>query len=127
MQSPSPCNKLTGRYSPGNITASFTAYRAENANLGKFEAFENNGSAFAPKQCIYQKLAVGLENPKLQLVSRCNKRTGRYGPANNLDSFTAFRAENSNMGKFEAIENNGTAFAPKQCLYQKLAVGMENP
>ena len=54
MQSLSPCNKLTGRYSPGNNTDSFTAYRAENANLGKFEAFENNGTAFAPKQSLYQ-------------------------------------------------------------------------
>ena len=63
----------------------------------------------------------------MQSVFRCNKRTGRYGPANNLDSFTAYRAENANLAKFEAVENNGTAIAPKQCLYQKLAVGMEKP
>ena len=63
----------------------------------------------------------------MQQVSRCNKRTGHYGPANNLDSFTANVAENANLGKFEAVENNDTAFAQRQCSYQKLAVCMENP
>ena len=95
--------------------------------MGKFEDVENNGTAFAPNLCLYEKLAVCRENPKMQSLSLCNKRTGRYGPANNPESFTASRAENANLGKFEAVENNGTAFAPKQCLSQKLTVGMENP
>ena len=69
-------------------------------------------TAFAPKQCLYQKVAVDMENPKIQSLSRCNKRTGRYGQANNPVSCTAYSAENGNFGKFEAIENNGTAFAP---------------
>ena len=47
--------------------------------------------------------------------SRCNKRTGRYVPANHLVSCTAYRAENANLANFEAVENNVTAFAPKQC------------
>ena len=72
MQSLSRCNKGTGRYVPANNTDSFTAYRAENANLGKFEAVENNGTAFAPKQCLYEKAAGGMENPKMQSASRCN-------------------------------------------------------
>ena len=72
-------------------------------------------------------LAVGMENPKMQSLSRCNKRTGRYGQANNADLFTAYRAENANLGKFEDLENNGTAFASKQSLSQKVVVGMENP
>ena len=63
----------------------------------------------------------------MQSLSRCNKRTGRYDLANNPDTFTAYSAENANLGKFEAVENNGTAFAPKQCVYPKVAVGMENP
>ena len=63
-----------------------------------------------------------MENPKMQSLSRCNKRTGPNGPANNQDSFTAYRAENANFGKFEADENNGTALAPKQCLYQNLTM-----
>ena len=35
-------------------------------------------------------------------------------------------AERGNLGNFEAVESNGTGFAPKQCLYQKVDVGMEN-
>ena len=103
MQSVFRRNKRTVRYGPANKLDSITAYRAENAKFEKFEAFENNGTAFAPKQCISQKLAVGMENPKIQSVSRCNKRTGRYGPAYNLDFFTAYSAKNANLGKFEAV------------------------
>ena len=84
--------------------------------LGKFEAVENKGTAFAPKQCLYQKVAVGIENAKMQSLFRCNKHTGRYRPANNPVSCTVYEAENGNLGKFEAVENNGTAFAPKQWL-----------
>ena len=127
MQSLSRCNKRTGRYGLVNNPVSCTAYRAENGNLRNFKAVENNGTAFAPKQCLYQKVAGDMENPKMQSLSRCNKRTGRYAQANNPVSSTAYRAENGNLGNFEPVENNGTAFAPKQCLYQKLAVGIENP
>ena len=95
--------------------------------MANFEAVENNGTDVAPKQCLYEKVAVGMENPKMQPPSRCNKRTVRYGPANNLVSCTAYRAENANLAKFEAVEKNVTAFAPIQCLHQKVAVGMENP
>ena len=94
--------------------------------MENFEAVKNNGTAFTPKQSLYQKVAVGIENPKMQSLSRCNKRTVRYRPANNPVSCTAYRAENGNLGKLEAVEHNGTAFAPKQSLYQKVTVVMEN-
>ena len=68
-----------------------------------------------------------MENPKMQSMSWCDKRTGHTRPANNQVSCTAYRAENGNLGNFEAVENDGTTFEPKQCLYQKVAVGMENP
>ena len=97
IQSVSRCNKRTARYEPANNLDSFSAYSAEFANLGKFEAVENNGTTLAPKQCLHQKVAVGMKNPKMQTAFRCNKRTRCYGPANNLDSFTASRAENANF------------------------------
>ena len=100
---------------------------AENGNLENFEAVEDKGSSFAPKQSLYQKVAVGMKNPKMQSPSRFNKRTGCYGWANNPVSCNAYRAKNGNFGNSEAVENNGTAFAPKQSLYQKVAVGVENP
>ena len=61
----------------------------------------------------------------MQLPSQCNKPTVRYGQANNPVSKTAYKIENENLGNFEAVENNGTAFLPKQCLYQKVSVGVE--
>ena len=127
MQLLSRGNKRSGCYDPANNPVSCSAYRAENGNLENFEAAKNNGTAFARKQILYQNVALGMEKPKMQSLSRCNKRSGRYGPANNLVSYTAFSAENANLGKFEAVENKGTSFAPKQCLDQKIAVGMENP
>ena len=66
-----------------NNPVSCTEYRAERGNFGNFEDVESNGTAFAPKQCSYQKVAAGMENPKMRSLSRCNKRTGRYGPAKN--------------------------------------------
>ena len=64
-------------------------YRGGNGNLGKFEAVDCNGTVFAPKQCLYQKLASGTENLKIQSLCRCNKLTGLYGPVNHQISCTA--------------------------------------
>ena len=94
MQSHSRCNKRTGYYCPANHPVSCTTYKAEKANLGFVEAVENHGTDFAPKQCSYQKVAGVMENLKMQSHSRCNKRTGRYCPANNPVSCTGYRAEN---------------------------------
>ena len=127
IQSPSRCNKRTGRYTQANNPLSIPAYRAENVNLGNFEAVESIGNAFAPKQSSCQKVDDGMENPKMESPSLCNKRAGRYTQANNPVSSTAYTAENGNLGNFEAVEKNGTAFAPKQSLYQTVAKGMENP
>ena len=62
----------------------------------------------------------------MQSLSRCNKRNGRYRLANNQVAYTTYMAENRNLWKFKGVENYGTAFAPKQCLYQKVLEGMEN-
>ena len=126
MQSPSLCNKRTGRYWTANNPVSCTSFTAEHANFGIFEGVEIDGTAFAPKQYLYQKEAVVMENPKMQSRSRCNQRTGRYCPSNNTVSCTSYTAENANLGIFKAVEHNGAAFAPKQCIYQKVFVGMEN-
>ena len=126
MQSHSRCNKRTGRYCLAKNPVCCTAYKTDNANLRIFDAVENNVTAFAPRHCSYQKVAGGMENPKMQFLSRCNKRTVRYCPANNPVSCTTYRTKNANLGIFEAVEKHGTAFAPKQCSYQKVAGGMEN-
>ena len=127
MQSLSRCNKRTGRNGSAKNPVWCTAYRAEYANLGIFGAVVSKGTAFAPKQCLHQKVAVSIQNPKMQSLSRCNKRTGRYSPENNPVLCTAYRAEYVNLGISHAVKSKGIAFQPKQCLYQKVAVGLENP
>ena len=51
--------------------------------MGKFDSVEKNGTAFTPKKCLDQKIAVGMENPNMQSPGRCNKmqwelRPGKY-------------------------------------------------
>ena len=60
-----------------------TLHKWINFSLITLTTVENNGTAFAPKQYLHQKLIVGVVNPKIQTPSRCNKRTGRDGPGNN--------------------------------------------
>ena len=68
-----------------------------------------------------------MENPNIQSPSLFNKRFGRYGSGNEPLLRIAYNAMNGNLAKFEAVQNNGTAFAPNKCFYQKVAAGMENP
>ena len=40
-------------------------YRAENGNMRNFGPTNPHGTAFAPKQCLYQKEATGMERSKI--------------------------------------------------------------
>ena len=91
-----------------------------------FEAVEDNVTVLAPRQCLHLKVAMGMEYLKMLSLSRCNKRTGRYGPANNPGSWTEKSPKTGNLGIFEDVKENGTVFAPRQWLHQKVAMGMEN-
>ena len=57
-------------------------YRAENVNLRKSGSTFRNGTVFAPKQCLYQKEALGIETPKLYSSRRCTNLTYLCGTAN---------------------------------------------
>ena len=50
-------------------------YRAPNGNMRKFGPTNPHGTAFAPKQWLYQKEATGMESPKMYCPSRCRHRT----------------------------------------------------
>ena len=108
------------------FTLQWSVKRPKNGKLGIFKAVEDNGTVFAPRQALHQKVAMGLENLKIQSLSRCNKRTGRYGPANNPVSCTESSPKNGNFGIFEAVEDNGTVFRTRQCLHRKVHMCMEN-
>ena len=79
-----------------------TSYGAEDGNLVNFEAFDRSGTVLAPKQCLYTKVAMGMENLK------CKSRGfiyRRMGP--NMEITV----------NFEAFDHSGTVFAPKQGIY----------
>ena len=50
-------------------------YRAQNGNMRSFGSTNSHGTAFAPKQWLYQKEAMGVERSKLYRPSRCRHRT----------------------------------------------------
>ena len=50
-------------------------YRAQNGNMRNFGPTNPHGTAFAPKQLLYEKEGTGMESPKMYCPSRCRYRT----------------------------------------------------
>ena len=50
-------------------------YRAANGNFRKFGSTISHGTVCAPKQCLYQKEATGIETPKMYSSRRCKNLT----------------------------------------------------
>ena len=50
-------------------------YSAENRNLRKSGSTCTHGTVFAPKQCLYQNEATGMENQKMYFSHRCKNLT----------------------------------------------------
>ena len=50
-------------------------YRAENGNMRKLGRTYRHGTVFAPGQYLYQKVARGMERPKMYSFSRCKHPT----------------------------------------------------
>ena len=57
-------------------------YRAENGNLRKSGSTISHGTVYAPKQCLYQKEATGIETPKMYFSRRCKNFTYLWRTAN---------------------------------------------
>ena len=77
-------------------------YGAEYGNLVNFEAFDHKWNRVCTKAMSITVLQI----------------TGFH--------VTPFGAEYGNFVNFEAFDHNGTVFAPNQCFYEKVAMGMEN-
>ena len=96
----------------------------DKGNFGKLEAAYLPGTAFAPRQCLYQKEATGMGS----------QESNRFVGAKNALAVTGLQmtrvrlpqcmVNTGNFGKLEAAYLPGTAFAPRQCLSQKEAMGM---
>ena len=57
-------------------------YRAKNGNIRNFGPNNPHGTAFAPKQWLYQKESTGMESKKIHCPRRCINSTYQCGTAN---------------------------------------------
>ena len=57
-------------------------YWAQNGNMRIFGPTDPHGTAFAPKQWLYQKEAMGMESSKMYCPSRCRYHPYQCGAAN---------------------------------------------
>ena len=89
-------------------------FRAENRNLLKSGFTLCHGTVFAPKQCLYQKEATGMESPKMYWSHRCKNLTYLYGLQTTLSHTSQYRAEHGNFWKTGSTFCHGTMFAPKE-------------
>ena len=60
---------------PQSIPFHWGLYTAPNGNMRKFGPTNRHGTAFAPKQWLYQKEATGMESAKMYCPSRCRYHT----------------------------------------------------
>ena len=58
-------------------------YKAENENLRKSGSPFCHGTVFAPKQCLHEKQATGMESPKMYSFRRCKNLSYLCGTVNN--------------------------------------------
>ena len=79
------CNFLIGAETVPTVTGRQTTYSqampymANIGNLRQYGASNPQGTVFAPNQCLYQKEATGVGNPKMSFPNRCRNRTYGYG------------------------------------------------
>ena len=67
---------------PQSIPFHVGLYKAQNGNMRNFGPTNTHGTAFAPKQWLYQKEATGMDSSKMHNPSRCRYRTFQCGAAN---------------------------------------------
>ena len=94
-----------------NIPSRRGRYRAENGNLSKFEWTSRHGTVFAPRQCLYQKKATGIENPEMYSTSRCRNptylcRLGNYPISLGVLSCAGRETTPSHGGRYMAVNGN---------------------
>ena len=91
-------------------------YRAENGNLRKSGSTFRHGTVFAPKQCLYQKEATGMESQKMHSSSRYKNRTFLCGTEPTRAHVSMYMYEKRNLRKSESTFRHGYVFTRKQCL-----------
>ena len=74
--------------------------RVENGNLRNPGSTFSHGTVFAPKQCLYQKKATGMESPKMYFSSRCKTLTYLCGTVNNPVSSKPVQSRKRKFSEF---------------------------
>ena len=113
MHSSNRCKTRTGRHT---TLSHVSQHRAENGNLRKSGSTFRHGTVFAPKQCLYQREAPGMESQKMYSSSRCKNRTYLCGTETTQSHVSQYKAVNGNLRKSRSTFRHGVVFAPKQCL-----------
>ena len=92
-------------------------YRAENGNIRNFGPTNPHGTAFVPKQWLYQKEDTGMESSKMYCLVGAETVLTSAGPQITPFHWGQYRAGNGNMQNFGPTNPHGTTFALKQWLY----------
>ena len=105
------CNFLIGAETVPTVTGRQTTYSqsmpymANIGNLRQFGASNPQGTVFSPNQCLYQKEATGVGNPKMQFPNRCRNRTYGYGPPNYVFSSTAVYGQHWKFAEVRGLQS----------------------
>ena len=126
MYCPCRCKKRTFQCRAIKYPGSWGRYRTENGNIRTFVNPNPHGTAFAAKQWLYQREATCMESSKMYCPHRWRKRTFQCGVVNYPTTWGRYRTKNGYIRNFVHPNHHGTAFAPKQWLYQNEATGMES-
>ena len=103
-------------------------YTVGNANMRKFGATFQYGTAFPQEECLYLKESTGMEWRAQKCIALVGAETvlTSAGPQTTPFHGDQYMDQNGNMRNFGPTNPHGTSFTPKQWLYQKEAAGMES-
>ena len=93
----------------------------------------NPGLPLAIVPCLHQSNVYIKRKLRVSTLQKCIPLVGAKssltcaGLEMTLSHVSQYRAENGNLRKSGSIFCHGAVFAPKQCLYQKEATGMDSP
>ena len=83
--------------------------------MGNFDDLDHNGTVLVPKQCLYLKVPMAMENLNMESLCGAINALGFTGRRMTRVHAPPYRADIGNLGNFEDVDHNGTVFAAKQC------------
>ena len=102
-------------------------YGAENGNMLNFVPTNPHCTAFAPKQCLYQKETTGMESPKMYCSSPWKNPTYLCGSANYPISWVAVWGREWKYAKLRAYQSPLYRVCTKAMFISKGSYGYGEP